>query len=80
MTVTIRIPEDLLPVTPRNGSQRAVSGESDPLGRPRNLWDRVLKFIIDQLLVIGFTLATIFAYLWPSERKTFCNKSDQDTY
>lgn len=71
MTVTIRIPEDLQPVTPRNGRQRAVSreGKLPPGPGPVNPRGRALQFLIDQLLIIGFTLATIFAYLWPCKSK-----------
>lgn len=71
MTVTIRIPEDLLPVTPRDGSQRAEAGDEDPPGRPKNPRGRVFQFLIDQFLIIGFTFATIFAYIWPSKQEFF---------
>lgn len=73
MTVTIRIPEDLQPVTSRNGRQR--EGKLPPGPGPVTPRGRALQFLIDQLLIIGFTLATIFAYLWPCKSKARAPKT-----
>lgn len=80
MTVTIRIPEDLLPVTPRDGSPRTASRGHKPPGRLVNPRGRVLQFLIDQFLIIGFTFATIFAYLWPCKSEPLQDKDGWDTY